>query len=147
LLVPRVGQNRIYTPYMTVYLVISLPNIPYIHRIYMVLANSTYAVSYGIIAFSSTLMDFRRKSGGKGVCTLTGILAFSSTVIDLRRVCVGMSPGCLAPLRSSSTHASAKSECNHNVVLCCYSGISIEYLKEEQGLWGKAAFATERDTE
>ena len=38
----RVGQNRIYTPYMTVYFVISLPRIPYIHRIYMVLANPTY---------------------------------------------------------------------------------------------------------
>jgi len=37
----RVGQNRIYTPYMTVYLVISLPKIPYLHRIYMVLANNT----------------------------------------------------------------------------------------------------------
>jgi hypothetical protein len=35
----RIGQNRIYTPYMTVYLVISLPKLPYIHRIYMVLAN------------------------------------------------------------------------------------------------------------
>jgi len=35
----RVGQNRINTPYMTVYLVNSLPKIPYIHRIYMVLAN------------------------------------------------------------------------------------------------------------
>jgi hypothetical protein len=35
----RVGQNLIYTPYMTIYLVISLPKIPYIHRIYMVLAN------------------------------------------------------------------------------------------------------------
>jgi hypothetical protein len=34
-----VGQNRTYTPYMTVYLMISLPEIPYIHRIYMVLAN------------------------------------------------------------------------------------------------------------
>ena len=30
----RVGQNRIYTPYMTVCMVICLPNIPYIHRIY-----------------------------------------------------------------------------------------------------------------
>ena len=40
----RVGQNCIYTPYMTVYLVISLPKIPYIHRIYMVLANPTYMV-------------------------------------------------------------------------------------------------------
>jgi hypothetical protein len=31
----RVGQNRTCTPYMTVYLVISLPKIPYIHRIYI----------------------------------------------------------------------------------------------------------------
>ena len=40
----RVGQNRIYTPYTTVYLVISLPKLPYIHRTYMVLANPTNAV-------------------------------------------------------------------------------------------------------
>ena len=33
-----VGHNCIYTPYMTVYLVISLPKISYINRIYMVLA-------------------------------------------------------------------------------------------------------------
>ena len=41
LLVVRVGQNRIYTLYMTVYLVIFLPKITYIHRIYIykVLAN------------------------------------------------------------------------------------------------------------
>jgi hypothetical protein len=38
----RVGQDRIYAPYMTVYFVISLPKIPYIHRIYMVLANPTH---------------------------------------------------------------------------------------------------------
>ena len=37
--VTRVGQNRIYTPYMTVCMVNSLPKIPYTHRIYMVLAN------------------------------------------------------------------------------------------------------------
>ena len=35
----KVGHNRIYAPYITVYLVISLPKIPYIHRMYMVLAN------------------------------------------------------------------------------------------------------------
>jgi len=40
--IDRVGQNRIYTPYMTVYLVISLPKIPYVERIYMVLANPKY---------------------------------------------------------------------------------------------------------
>jgi hypothetical protein len=39
LFVCRVGQNRIYTPYMTVHMVNSLPKIPYTHRIYMVLAN------------------------------------------------------------------------------------------------------------
>ena len=37
--IPRFGQSRIYSPYMTIYLVISLPNKPYVHRIYMVLAN------------------------------------------------------------------------------------------------------------
>jgi hypothetical protein len=31
----RVGQNRIYTLYMTVYLVNPLPKLPYIHRIYI----------------------------------------------------------------------------------------------------------------
>jgi len=41
----RVGQNRIYTPYMTVYMVNSLPKIPYTHRIYMVLANPTHVAS------------------------------------------------------------------------------------------------------
>jgi len=35
----RVGQDRIYTPYMIVYLVNSLQKIPYMHRIYMVLAS------------------------------------------------------------------------------------------------------------
>ena len=29
----RVGQKRVYTPYMIVNLEVSLPNIPYIHRI------------------------------------------------------------------------------------------------------------------
>ena len=41
-LISRVGQNPIYTPYMTVYLVFSLPQIPYIHRLYMDLANPTH---------------------------------------------------------------------------------------------------------
>ena len=36
----RVGQNRIYTPYMTVHLVISLPKLPYIHRIYIYIYGS-----------------------------------------------------------------------------------------------------------
>jgi hypothetical protein len=38
----RVGQNQIYTAYMTVYSVISLPKIPYIQRIYVVLADPMY---------------------------------------------------------------------------------------------------------
>ena len=42
LLTSRVGQNRIYTPFMTVYLVIFLSKKPYTHHTYMVLANPTY---------------------------------------------------------------------------------------------------------
>ena len=38
----RVGQNRICAPYMTVYLVIPLPKITYIHHLHMVLANPMY---------------------------------------------------------------------------------------------------------
>ena len=41
-LIYRVGQNCIYVPYMTVYLVIPLSKKPYIHHTYMVLANPTY---------------------------------------------------------------------------------------------------------
>jgi len=41
-----VGQNRIYTPYMTVYLVDFLPKIPYIQGIFMVLANLIYLVIF-----------------------------------------------------------------------------------------------------
>jgi len=47
----RVGQNRIYTPYMTVYFVMSLPKIPYIHRIYMVLANPIYMIISTVYTF------------------------------------------------------------------------------------------------
>jgi len=42
----RVGQNRIYTPYMTVYLVISAPKMPYVNRIYMVLAWPILIISH-----------------------------------------------------------------------------------------------------
>jgi hypothetical protein len=57
-----VGQYRIYTPYMTVYLVISLPKIPYIHRIYMVLANPKYVASKGRAGWSCVIWK---------VCTLS----------------------------------------------------------------------------
>ena len=40
----RVGQNRIFAPYMTVHLVISLTKTPYIQRIYRVLANPIHTV-------------------------------------------------------------------------------------------------------
>jgi hypothetical protein len=45
----RVGQSCIYTLYMTVCLVISLPKMPYVHRIYiyMVLASPTSALCRG----------------------------------------------------------------------------------------------------
>jgi hypothetical protein len=45
----RVGQSCLYTPYMTVYLVIFLPKIPYIHRIDMVLANPNDESTHDIL--------------------------------------------------------------------------------------------------
>ena len=36
----KVGQNRIYKPYLIVCLVISPPKIPYTHRVHMVLASA-----------------------------------------------------------------------------------------------------------
>jgi hypothetical protein len=52
----RAGQNRIYTPYMTVYMVISLPKIPNTHRIYMVLANPMYMSHANFRAISKTML-------------------------------------------------------------------------------------------
>ena len=40
--ITRVGQNRILTPYMTIYFTIFMPGIPYIYIYYMVLANPSY---------------------------------------------------------------------------------------------------------
>ena len=40
----RVGQNRFYSPYMTVYLAFSLPKIPYVHRIYIYIYINIYVV-------------------------------------------------------------------------------------------------------
>jgi hypothetical protein len=54
----RVGQNRIYAPYMTLYLVISLPRIPYIHRIYMAPANPPHISSVSRIQSYFSLCKF-----------------------------------------------------------------------------------------
>jgi len=40
----RVRQDRIYPPYMTFYTIESLQKTPWMHRIYMVLANPRYIV-------------------------------------------------------------------------------------------------------
>ena len=52
-IITNVGQNRKYTPNQTVYLVISLPKIPFIHRIYMVLANPNHhaPVSVSLVVY------------------------------------------------------------------------------------------------
>ena len=42
---PRVGQDRIYPLFMTVYLIKFLHKTPYLYRLYMVLANPSYAAT------------------------------------------------------------------------------------------------------
>jgi len=51
----KVGQNRINTPYMVVYLVISLPKIPYIHRIYIHICGSGQPYIYGEFPANNTV--------------------------------------------------------------------------------------------
>ena len=43
------SARTIYTPYITVYLMVFLPKLPYIYRIYMVLANSMYIWLWPIV--------------------------------------------------------------------------------------------------
>ena len=55
----RVGQNRIYTFIYTIYLVISKPKIPYVHRIYMVLANPRHDACCLLSVMSCMLFTVR----------------------------------------------------------------------------------------
>ena len=68
----RVVQNRIYTPYMTVYLVISLPHVPYMHRIYMVLANPSYVLK----KTGFMLPEHTHKNSMHVVSLFAGLLGF-----------------------------------------------------------------------
>jgi len=67
----RVGQNRIYTPYTTVHMVISLQKIPYMHRIYMVLANPANGKAKHIHTLTRTLTHTRALPAGSALkCTI-----------------------------------------------------------------------------
>ena len=60
----RVGRNRIYTPYITVCMVISLLKLPYVHRIYVYMYGSgqTYSctnIEHTICSFSPLVTDNR----------------------------------------------------------------------------------------
>jgi len=84
----RVGQSRIYAPYMTVYLDMFLPKIPciytvfmyriyvpYIHRIYMVAArgqNHIYVYIYIYICLCVVLAS-PRKASPKASSVSTGV--------------------------------------------------------------------------
>ena len=69
MLIFRVGQNCIYTPYMTVYLVISLPSVPYMHRINMVLANPTHFWPHldGDGSFLVVVVEAQTQDGVRGL--------------------------------------------------------------------------------
>jgi len=45
----RVGQNRTYTPYTVVYLVVSLQKKTYVHQIYMVLTNPEHTAKLTVM--------------------------------------------------------------------------------------------------
>ena len=56
----KIGQSRIHAPYMTVHLVIPPPEIPYMHRIYMVLANPTRYQQVVVTGDGVVLITIRR---------------------------------------------------------------------------------------
>ena len=51
---------------MTVYLVVFLPKIPYIYRIYMVLANSSYFVTQFVLQNAIEKRSLRNNKNGEG---------------------------------------------------------------------------------
>jgi hypothetical protein len=62
----KVSQDRIHTLYMTVCLVIFLPKLPEIHRIYGVLANPTHYLSKGqkiSVSNVALQLDIHRQGG------------------------------------------------------------------------------------
>ena len=65
----KVGQDRIYTPYMTVCLIKSLQNMPYIHRIYMVLASPTNMPRYTLCIYGSGQPYSNGSAGEQQHCT------------------------------------------------------------------------------
>ena len=88
----RVGQNRTYTPYTTVYLVISLQKIPYMHRRYMVLANPTYV----FVVFMLRVLFWRAEPGGAAcrLCIAVRMCVWCGRVFVFVFVCVVLFLGC-----------------------------------------------------
>ena len=71
----RFGQNHVYAPYMTVYLVVSLPKTPYIHRKYMwfwptlrIQHINTYRVLLLLIDHRETYITHREGQHGTHRC-------------------------------------------------------------------------------
>jgi hypothetical protein len=82
-LISRVGQNRICTYIYSVYLVISKPKIPYVHRIYMVLANPTHFPSPRICSWGSRLSSTNvLLFSSYSRLSSTNVLLFSSYLIS-----------------------------------------------------------------
>ena len=57
----RVGQNRIYTPYMTVCIVISLPKVPYTHRINLKMYGSGQPYAWEQCVYWTTSKSCQKK--------------------------------------------------------------------------------------
>jgi hypothetical protein len=57
------GLNRIYTQYTTVFLVISLPKMPHIHRIDIYDSGQPYILILGIIGVDAFFLVFKHSNG------------------------------------------------------------------------------------
>jgi hypothetical protein len=126
----RVGQNRIYTLYMTVYMVNSLPKIPYTHRIYMVLANPTHmhqccAERQAAATIMLTLLDGMFTFDGR---TLHAQLR--SAVLDFKQsvhcpAILNLMAHSLSLITTNSTHCTQQVSCTalHATIVTCKNSV------------------------
>jgi len=116
----KVNQNRVYTPYMTVYFVIFLPKIPYIYRIFMVLANPTDMNNKSNTYFFPTMVRMSAKvvlSYGPAATGAT-LSAASANVFDSQLRSLLSSPLQILVVQLTALLLANSSFCQ-NPIFCC----------------------------
>jgi len=114
----RVGQNCTFTPYMTVYLVISLPKIPYIHRIYIYILYIWFWPTLQVLHRMALELGCMRWAVGGGAAFLSLILNSCDSDATVSYYSP-IPPACLLLLWLHSKPSGGKEERGFPMHLCC----------------------------